>query len=142
MKYALVAAIALLFPVTAFAQHPCDGLVSNVQTVTSGGNMKVQFCAKPSEGLEAFTIYINGQPSDLRPLTQVTATTNSQGQALYQGPAELQFQPGTYQIELTVWNVQYVGGPSQESAHSNPLSLSVVSVQPPPTAPKLMGVIK
>jgi hypothetical protein len=121
--------------------HPCDQVAPTTLTVQSSGTYKVQFCAKPSDQPEAFTVYTNTVASDLRPLTLVVAA-NALGNALYEGPQELRFPRGTYQVELSLWNRQYAGGPTQEGAKSAPLSLTGVDDTPPAAAPVIMGIIR
>ena len=122
--------------------HPCDQPAPTTATVSSSGAYKAQFCAKPSDGLEAFVVYVNGTTAaDLRPLVMVAAP-NTAGFALYEGPKDLTFPRGSYVVELAVYNRQYAGGPTQLSAKSSPLSLSAVDDNPPAAAPKIMGVIK
>lgn len=121
--------------------HPCDTGAPVSQTVSSAAPHRAQFCAKPSESPEALTVYINSTASDLRPLTVVQAP-NPSGFALYEGPLDLQFARGSYVVQVTVWNTPFPGSAAQESGKSNPLSLSVVDEQPPPTAPLLKGVIR
>ena len=143
MRVAVVTA-ALFLGLASGAQaqtHPCDQTAPTSVTVQSSGTYKAQFCAKPSDGLEAFVVYVNGVASDLRPLT-MTVAANASGYALYEGPQELRFQRGSYQVQVSVYNRPYPGGPTQESGRSSPLSLSAVDDMPPPAAPKLMNVIK
>lgn len=132
----------LMWSTAASAQtHPCDQATPTTQTVTTGAQHKVQFCAKPSDAPEAFTVYVNGVASDLRALTLVVAA-NALGYALYEGPKDLTFAVGTYTVQLTVWNREFTGGPSQESEKSPPFSLSAVVGNPPPVAPKVIGVVR
>jgi hypothetical protein len=121
--------------------HPCDQPALTTQTVTTGAQHRVQFCAKPADAPEAFTIYTNGTASDLRALTLVVAP-NALGYALYQGPQDLQFAAGAVVIEVTLWNREYAGGPSQESARSAPLSLTGVVGTPVPAAPVGLRVVR
>lgn len=121
--------------------HPCDQAARTSQTIGSAAVSSVQFCANPSEGPEAFTIYTNGIASDLRPLT-MTVAPNALGKALYEGPRELHFAKGSYVIQVTLWNTPFDGGASQESAKSDPLSLSAVDERPPAEAPKIVGLIR
>jgi len=138
----LLTFMLLLIPATLSAQtHPCDAAAPTTAIVVVGTSYKVQFCAKPAEAPEAFTVYLNGVASDLRPLTLVTAA-NAAGLAFYEGPREMSFPRGLHSLQVTIWNTQYVGGPSQESAKSNPLALSAVDSLPIPTAPKLIGVAR
>ena len=126
----------------AMQVHPCDTTTPTSGVVVVGTSYKVQFCAKPAEAPEAFTVYLNGVASELRPLTLISNTSAS-GYALYEGPRELSFPRGTHTLEVTVWNKQFQpNGPSQESPRSNPLALTAVDNLPRPTAPKLLGVVK
>jgi hypothetical protein len=140
---ALALALLLCGCLPASAQtHPCDQPAPTSATVSSSGAYKVQFCAKPSDGLEAFVVYVNGTTAaDLRPLTMVSAP-NVSGYALYEGPKELTFPRGSYVVEVAVYNRPYPGGPTQLSARSSPLALAAVDDNPPPAAPKVMGVVK
>jgi hypothetical protein len=142
-RLGLFVLLSLLFAVPATAQtHPCDQPAQTSATVSSSGAYKVQFCAKPSDQLEAFVVYVNGGvAADLRPLTMVTAA-NVAGYALYEGPKELSFPRGTYLVEVAVYNRPFSGGPTQLSAKSSPLSLAAVDDNPPAAAPKILGVIK
>jgi hypothetical protein len=139
----IVLVLALLaLPSMAVAQtHPCDQSAPTTQTVTTSAQHKVQFCAKPVDVPEAFTVYTNGTASDLRALTLVVAP-NALGYALYEGPKNMTFPAGTVILELTLWNREYSGGPSQESARSSPLSLTGVVGNPVPTAPAGLRVVR
>jgi hypothetical protein len=131
----------LLLALATPQSHPCDQPAANSATVSSQATMKVQFCAKASEAPDAVTVYVNGVAKVRSALTMVMAQ-NALGFALYEGPKELQFSRGSYVVELTVWAPEFPGGPSQESARSLPFSLAVVDSTPPPTAPKILGIIK
>lgn len=132
----------VLLPVMGLAQtHPCDQPAPSSVTVSSGSAHKVQFCALASDKPEAFTIYIDNVASDLRPLTMV-APPSATGLALYEGPRELQFATGNHVVQVSLWNVQFTGGPSQEGAKSAPLSLSAVVNNPPAAAPSIRGIVR
>lgn len=139
----VVAAVFLLgIASSAQAQtHPCDQTAPTTVTVQSSGTYKAQFCAKPADGLEAMVVYVNGTASDLRPLV-MTVAANAAGFALYEGPQELRFPRGSYQVQVSVYNRAYPDGPTQESGRSNPLALTGVDDNPPPSTPKLMGIIR
>jgi hypothetical protein len=138
----LVGVLVFVFTALVSAQtHPCDQNAPTSVTVGSAAAHKVQFCAKPADAPEAFSVYVNGIASDLRPLTMVVAA-NAQGFALYEGPRELQFPTGSHQVQVSVWAPEFTGGPSRESAKSSPLSLTAVANNPPATAPKILGIIR
>lgn len=141
MLYALALGLLLIGSLAEAQTHPCDIAAPASQTVSSSAVHRVQFCARPADNPEALTVYVNGTASDLRPLTVVQAP-NPSGLALYEGPRDLQFQRGSYVVQVSIWNTPFPGSAVQESGKSNPLSLGVVDEQPPPSTPLLKGITR
>ena len=138
----LLGGLILLLPSFVLAQtHPCDASAPTTITVSSGTAHKVQFCARPSDAPEAFTVYLDNVASDLRPLTLVVAASAT-GLALYEGPKELTFPTGNHVLQLTLWNREYSGGPSQESDKSDPLSLAALTGNPRAVKPIIKGIVR
>jgi hypothetical protein len=122
--------------------HPCEEPELAQQTVTTGATHKARFCLLVADNPEAITVYVNNVPSDLRPLTRVTATTSASGKALYEGPVELAFVVGTHTVQVSAWNRMFAGGTSQEGAKSGPLALSAVVGAAPPAAPTGLRIVR
>lgn len=121
--------------------HPCDGTWSSGQTIRSGAEYRVEFCALASDQPEAFTLYVNSVASDLRPLT-LLQQANSAGYALYTGPRELRFPRGEYVLEMTLWNTPYPGAPAVEGGRSSPFRLAVVDDLPSASAPMILRLAR
>lgn len=141
MRYILGPILGVAVVLTSSQVHPCDAVAPTNVTVVSGAPLKVQFCARPIDAPEAFTVYTDGTPSDLRPMT-MTTPPNSFGDALYEGPRELQFAKGSYVIQITLWNTPFPGAASQEGAKSLPLSLTANVSLPLAGAPRIVGLTR